>query len=628
MSASLEVRSAVVFATFIVVLVFVPVFFLSGVQGRLFAPLGYAYALAVIASLLTALTLTPALSVLMLRHSEGSVEPPLLRGLQGLYEWSLRRIDRAFGPVMLCMLLMLGGSAYALHQAGGEFLPELRESHLIVHMNAVAGTSLKQTLTTGQAVTSRLREIKAVRGVCHLAGRAELGEDTWGVEYGEIEVPLRSGPDVDIAAVQRELRDELPKEFPGFGFNVFTFLSECIHDSLSGSIAPVLVKVHGHDLADMERASQLVAETLSAVPGAENVLAEPQTGQPELVVRIRPHDAARFGLRPAQILDAVHAAYQGAEAGQSYDRNRIIKLVVVLAPEIRNAPEKLGDLWIGVPRGDAGSTADHPRVKLARASADSRADLADEGRVQLKQVADVFLSDGRFLVTHENGLRMKLVTASVRGRDVQSFAAEATRRLNRLSLPNGVTLTVTGEHEAKRTAERELLLLGTAAGIGIVLLLWMAFRSVRLLILVLLNLPFALVGGVAAVYAMGNVLSVGSLVGFVTLFGITMRNGIMMVSHWQHLHESEQIPWGPELIFQGARERLAPVLMTALVTGLGLMPIALGSGQAGREIEGPMAIVILGGLVTSTALNLFALPVLFHRFGAPVATEQASPAER
>ena len=248
-------------------------------------------------------------------------------------------------------------------------------------------------------------------------------------------------------------------------------------------------------------------------------------------------------------------------------------------------------------------------------TAGTNTDRADEGRVQLKQVADVFLSDGRFLVTHEGGLRMQNVTSGVRGRDVQSFAAEATRRLKRLSLPTGVSLTVTGEHEAKRATERELLLLGSAAGIGIVLLLWMAFQSLRLLLLVLLNLPFALVGGVAAVYAMGNVLSVGSLVGFVTLFGITMRNGIMLVSHWQHLHETEGLPWGPELVFQGARERLAPVLMTALVTGLGLMPIALGSGQAGREIEGPMAIVILGGLVTSTALNLFALPVLYHRFG-------------
>jgi Cu/Ag efflux pump CusA len=237
--------------------------------------------------------------------------------------------------------------------------------------------------------------------------------------------------------------------------------------------------------------------------------------------------------------------------------------------------------------------------------------------LQLKQVADVFLSDGRFRITHEGGLRMRAVTCSIAGRDVSTFAAEARRRLGELDPPPGTTFALTGEHEARQAAQRELLLLGSAALAGILLLLWMAFGSLRLLVLVLLNLPFALVGGVAAVYLTGGILDVGSLVGFVTLFGITMRNGIMMASHWQHLREVEGVPWGADLVFRGARERLAPVLMTALVTGLGLLPIALGSGEAGREIEGPMALIILGGLVTSTALNLLVLPLLYRRFGKP-----------
>ena len=244
------------------------------------------------------------------------------------------------------------------------------------------------------------------------------------------------------------------------------------------------------------------------------------------------------------------------------------------------------------------------------------------GRVQLKRVADVFLSDGRFLITHEGGLRMQTVTCGVRRRDPETFVAEAERRVRELKLPEGVSYVFTGEHEAKQAAQRELLLLGSAAGVGTLLLLWLAFGSVRRLVLVLLNLPFALVGGVAAVYAMGGVLNVGSLVGFVTLFGITMRNGIMMVSHWQHLHEEEGVAWGPQVVFRGARERLAPVLMTALVTGLGLLPIALGSGEAGREIEGPMAVVILGGLISSTALSLFVLPVAYRRFGRSAGQER------
>jgi CzcA family heavy metal efflux pump len=588
LSASLEVRSAVVYATFIVVLVFVPVFFLSGVQGRLFAPLGYAYSLAVLASLAVALTVTPALALLLLPRAGGAEEPPLLRRCQGAYEFLLRRLDRNFPLLTTVLLLLLLASSWALLEFGGEFLPELRENHFIIHMQGLPGTSLRQSLSAGVAVNRDLHEEPAVRGVCQLSGRAELGEDSWGVEYSELEVPLHSADAEDIEQLQTAFRTRLPKRFPGFAFNVFTFLSEAIHDSLSGSNAPVAVKVYGDDLAAVERASRSIADILSVVPGSVNVWPDPQTGQPELVIRIRPRDASRHGLRPAQILDAVHTAYQGAEAAQSYNGNRVIDLVVILDPALRNDPASIGDLWISVP----------------------------SGRVQLKRVADVYLSDGRFLITRESGLRMQTVTCGLsRDRDPESFVAEAERRVGTLNLPPGVSCVFTGEHQAKQATQRELLLLGGAAGVATMLLLWLAFGSARRLVLVLLNLPFALVGGVAAVYAMGGVLNVGSLVGFVTLFGITMRNGIMMVSHWQHLHESEGAPWGTELVIRGARERLAPVLMTALVTGLGLLPIAAGSGEAGREIEGPMALVILGGLVSSTALSLFVLPVVYRRFG-------------
>ncbi len=615
LSASLEVRSAVVYATFIVVLIFVPVFFLSGVQGRLFAPLGYAYALAVLASLAVALTVTPALSLLLLTRAEGAEEPPLLRWLQGGYERLIRRLDGNFLLLAVMMLLVLGAAGWALFEFGGEFLPELRENHLIVHMQGLPGTSLPQSITAGEAVTRDLREEPAVRAVCQLAGRTELGEDTWGVEASELEVPLR--PDIaDVGEVQRSLRERLPKRFPGFNFDVFTFLSECIHDSLSGSIAPVVVKVYGDDLGAVDQATRDIAGMLARVPGNQNVRPEPQTGQPELVIRVRPRDAARHGLRSADILDAVHTAYHGAEVGQTYERNRVINLVVVLDPAIHNDPGQVADLWLSVPAvpGSPDVTADRSPTNTSLGDAHA-SDVPMNGRVQLKQVADVFLSDGRFLITHEGSLRMQTVTCGVRGRDPESFVAEAEHRIRQLNLPPGVSYVFTGDHEAKQATQRELLLLGSAAGVGILLLLWLAFGSLRLLLLVLLNLPFALVGGVGAVYVLGGVLNVGSMVGFVTLFGITMRNGIMMVSHWQHLHESEGMPWGPELVFRGARERLAPVLMTALVTGLGLLPIALGSGEAGREIEGPMAIVILGGLLTSTGLSLFVLPVAYRHFG-------------
>jgi CzcA family heavy metal efflux pump len=608
LAASLEVRTAVVYATFIVVLVFVPVFFLSGLQGRLFAPLGYAYVLAVLASLATAVTVTPALSLLMLggkQHAHGTERTPfLLRWLQAGYGWILRRFDREYVLLWTMTVLLVAGAGYALYNCGGSFLPELRENHFVVHMRGMPGTSLEQSLATGRQVTAALKAIPGVRSVAQQAGRAELGEDTWGVEYNELEVDLERLAAEDAEKVERAIKAKL-QDFAGFSFEVLPFLTERIKETLSGSSSAVAVKVFNDDLDALDQAAQSVAAALAKVPGAVAVRPEPQTGAPELVVRVRAEKAARFGLRNAQILDAVHAAFQGAELGQVYDRNRVIDLVVILAPAARRTPAQVGDLWINVPLAD-------PAAEPGTGPRDA---AAGRGRVQLKQVADVYLSDGRFLLSHEGGLRTQVVGCNVTGRDVTSFAAEAERAVAKLSLPRGTSFVFSGEHEARAAAVSELFWMLPALAAGILLLLWTVFGSLGRLFLVVVNVPFALVGGVVAVYLTGGLLDVGSIIGFVTLFGITMRNGIMMVSHWQHLHEVEGMAWGPELVHRGARERLAPVLMTALVTALGLLPIAIGAGEAGREIEGPMALVILGGLVTSTGLNLFVLPVLYRRVG-------------
>lgn len=604
LAASLEVRSAVVYATFIVILVFLPVFFLTGLQGRLFAPLGYAYVLAVLTSLLVALTVTPALAMFLLPRAEGAEEPPLLRRLQGRYDRLLRWLDRQFALVVLSTVLLMAAAGWAVSGFGGEFLPELRENHAVVHMRGLPGTSLPESMAAGRRVTATLRTRPDVRSVSQQAGRAELGEDTWGVEYSELEVDLKRLGAEDAAAVQRDLRRTLGKT-PGYSFEVMPFLTERIKETLSGTSGSVVVKVYGDDLAAIDRAAVDVARVLNTVPGHDNVLIEPQTGAPELVIRVRPADAARYGLKPGQVLDAIRTAFQGSVTGQVYDRNRVIDVVVLLDDATRSDVEAVAELWLSAPAAPT-----DPRPVATESGAGVTA-----GKVRLKQVADVFLSDGRFLIAHEGGTRRVAVTCQVKGRDLGSFVAEAERRVKAVELPAGVYYSFGGEYEAKRAAQRELLLLSGAAGAGILLLMWSAFGSLRRLALLLLNLPFALVGGVAAVYMSGGILDVGSMIGFVTLFGITMRNGIMMVSHWQHLREQEGVEWGPELIYRGARERLAPVLMTALVTGLGLLPIALGSGEAGREIEGPMALVILGGLVTSTALNLLVLPVLYRRFG-------------
>ncbi len=593
LQASLEVRSAVVHATFIVALVFLPIFFLSGLQGRLFAPLGYAYVLAVLVSLLTALTVTPALSLLLLPRAEGSLEPPWVPWMQRNYEHFLRWLDRAFAPLSVATLLLLGGAVVALLQCGGSFLPELRENHFVIHMRGLPGTSLVQSMRTGGQLSQQVRRIPGVQGICQQAGRAELGEDTWGVEYSELELDLHHLDATETEALERKLKASL-SEVPGFSFEILPFLSERIKETLSGQTADLAITISGDDLDALDETAQEVAQLLSGVRGQANLRIEAQKGSPELVIRLRPSDAARYGLRNIAILETIQAAGQGVEAAQVHDRNRIVDVMVRLDPAVQRNPSALGDLWLDTP-GSNGKP----------------------GRVQLKDVADLYLAEGRFLIAHEGGLRRQVVTCNVAGRDVTSFVAEVQQRLDQLSLRPGVHLTLSGEHEARATAQRELLQLSALSGAGITLLLWLAVGTVRRLLLVLINLPFALVGGVAAVYMNGGLLDVGALIGFVTLFGITVRNGLMMISHWQHLHEQDRMPWGAELVYRGARERLAPVLMTALVTGLGLLPIALGSGEAGREIEGPMALVILGGLLTSTALNLVLLPLLYLRHGEP-----------
>jgi CzcA family heavy metal efflux pump len=618
LAASLEVRSSVVYATFIVVLVFVPVFFMTGLHGRLFAPLGYAYALAVLASLLTALTVTPALALVLLPSAAGAPGRPqaadhvpyLLRKMQSAYDWLLRRFDRGAPLVLTGAAALVVAAGVGLWNCGGSFLPELRENHFVVHMRGLPGTSLRQSLTSGSQVSAAMSRVEGVRSVLQQAGRAELGEDTWGVEYSELEVDLADLSAEDAVEVQRSLRQRLG-DVPGYAFEVLPFLTERIKETLYGSTGAVVVNVFADDLETMDRAAEDVRAALAKVKGAAEVRVEPQTGAPELVVRLRRAEAARLGVKAGHVLDAVHAAFQGAEVGQVYDRNRVIDMVVILDPKHRRLPGQVAELWLPA-SGGTGAAPDGGEAAPAPA--------APRGRVQLGQVADVYLSDGRFLIGHEGGLRRQQVSCRVKGRDVTSFADEAERAVAQVKLPPGTSLVFGGEQEARRTAGREILWLSLAAGAGVMLLLWLAFGSVRLLVLVLVNVPFALVGGAAAVFVSGGVLDVGSLIGFVTLFGITMRNGIMMVSHWQHLHEVEGMAWGPELVVRGARERLAPVLMTALVTALGLLPIALGSGEAGREIEGPMALVILGGLVTSTALNLFVLPLLFRRLGGTVAS--------
>lgn len=588
LNASLEVRSAVVYATFIVALVFLPVLMMGGVEGRLFAPLGISFILAILASLGVALTVTPALSYLILSKVTPHVEPDYVRWLKAQHRRWLEGVSRRPRTVIGLALLICLGAAATLPFFGGEFLPELHEGHYVLHMSAVPGTSLAESIRLGKLVTAALLENPHVRSVEQQAGRAENGEDTFGPQYSELHVDLQPLHGEEAEQAESEIRATLAR-FPGLTFTVESFLAERMEETLSGTTAQFVIDIFGNNLDLLDQKAGEVRQVLSTIRGAVDVDLTAQPGLPELAVRLRPERLLQYGFRPVDVLNDIQTAYGGTVVSQIYDGNRVFDVAVILDEKERQNPESIGLLPLRNAQGVI---------------------------VPLRELADIRLGNGRYAVIHEGAQRLQQVTCNVEGRDVASFAAEVKQKVAaQVAFPPGVFVVYAGSAQAETQARHDLLVHSLLAGAGIVLLLAVLFGSGRNLLLILANLPFALVGGVLAVFATGGSLSVGSLVGFVTLFGITMRNSIMMISHFEHLVNVEKSPWGLETALRGATERLVPILMTALVTALGLLPLALGSGEAGREIEGPMAIVILGGLVTSAALNLLMLPTLAFRYG-------------
>jgi len=590
LDATFEVRTAVVYATFAVILVFLPIIMLAGVAGRLFAPLGLAYVLAVLASLGVALTLTPALAMALLSGRKVQIrDPPLLRWARAAYEPPLRRIARHPGIVIAATvaLTILGCAPMAFF--GGRFIPDLKEGHFDVHMVAVPGTSIEESLRLGRQVTEALLRIPFVRSVAQRVGRAELSPDTLGTHQSEFEVDLKprlSGKQTEEA--QEAIADAL-RNFVGVIFATNTFLTERMEETFSGFTAEVAIKIFGDDLAILDRKAREIARVLGGIRGATAVQVQSPLGMPELTIALRSADLQRWGFDPVTVLDVVRAAYQGDVTGQVYPGNKVSNVLVILDAKSRNSITEVGNLPLRAPDGT---------------------------HVLLSQLADIYETSGRYQVQHQGGQRMQTVTADVAGGDVESFVETAKSRIaTEVKLPAGAFISFAGSAEAAAQSEHDLIVNGLIAGVGMLLLLSVVTRNWRNLLLVLVNLPFALIGGVLAVFAIGGVMTVGAMVGFVSLFGITLRNSMMMISHYEHLVEAEGMDWGLETAIKGAADRLPAILMTSLVTGLGLLPLAIGMNAPGREIEGPMAVVIFGGLVSSMALNLLVLPTLALRYG-------------
>ena len=594
LDASVEVRSAVVYATFAVILIFLPILGLSGVAGHIFAPLALAYIFSILASLGVALTVTPAMAYWLLARRGGSgpraAQPPLVRGLIRLYRPVLAMVERAYGIVLLAAAGLTVAGVLLLFSFHTSFLPSFKEGHFILHTTAAPGTSLAETERMDNQVTRALQPIAQIRSISARIGRATTGEAR-GPESAEIGIDLKphlSGPanQQAAAAIRRAL-----KPFFGVTFELNTFLAERMSETLSGFTSPVVINIFGPQLGPVNQTAARIARVLQGIRGATGVRIQAPAGEPRLRVQLRPGRIARWGLDPVSVLNEIGAAFRGEVVGQIYRGEEAFNLRVILPPQQRHngGLRALRRLQIAAPGGNY--------VPLAR-------------------LATIREASGPETILHQGARRAQTVTTNLRGISVGRFMTEARAAVaTQVPLPPGVYLQYAGAAAAAARSQHQLLIAAGFALVGIVLLLSVVVMNGRNLLLVLANMPFALVGGVIAVWLLGGRLSLGPMVGFITLFGITIRNSMMLISHYEHLVSEEGMPWGLEAARRGAEERLAPILMTASITGLGLLPLALRRGAPGLEIEGPMAVVILGGLITSTALNLLVLPALARRFG-------------
>jgi CzcA family heavy metal efflux pump len=593
--ASLEVRSAVVYATLIEVAALIPVFFLQGLSGAFFRPLAGSYALAVMASMAVALTVTPALSLILLRsapleHRESPLVPLLRRTYTRMVSRTIRSPRPAYGAV--AVLVMAGVVVYPT--MGQELLPDFKERDFLMHWLTRPGTSQPEMQRITAAVSPELRAVPGVRNFGAHIGQALNADEVVGVDFGENWISVDPSADYDqtVAAIQ-----ETVDGYPGLYRDVQTYLKERIREVLTGSSDAIVIRVFGPDLDVLDEKAREIEAQLASVEGLQDLHVELHVKVPQLSIDVDLEAARRHGILPGQVRRAVATIVGGEEAGDVFRYGQAYDIQVWSIPQARQSVDAVNQLLIDTPSGEP---------------------------VPLSELAEVSLRPVDNTVERENQSRRLDVSANISGRDLGAVARDVQETVAGVDLPLGYSVEVIGEFQERQESQRALLQYSLLAAAIVLLLLYISFGSWRLALLAFVCLPSALVGGILAAYFTGGVLSLGSLVGFLTVLGIAARNGIMMISHFQHLEREEGMTFGPELVLRGGLERLAPILMTSLATGLALVPLVVAGDIAGHEIEHPMAIVILGGLVTSTFLNLFVVPSLYLKFGRP-ATEGLGP---
>jgi CzcA family heavy metal efflux pump len=589
LESSLEVRGAIIYATLIDVVAIAPVFFIQGLSGAFFQPLAISYGLAVLASLMVALTVTPAMALILLRNA--SVEhrrSPLTWRLQEAYERVLTRIIRTARPAFALVAAVSIAGVAVWPQLGQSLLPDFKERDFLMHWVTAPGTSHPEEVRISTAACIELRSIPGVRNCGSHIGQALLADEVVGIDFGENWISVDPAVDYDDtrAAIQ-----EVVDGYPGLRRDVQTYLKERIREVLTGSSDAIVVRIFGPDLKVLREKSIEIEAALKKIPGIIDLHRELQIEIPQVQVEVNLATARAYGIKPGDVRRAASVMLASEEVGDVFVAGKAYDVHVWTTPEIRRSVTDIENLPIDTPIG---------------------------GQVRLGDLASVRVAPASNVVSHEDLTRRINVDANVSGRDLGAVISDVERALEDIAFPQGYHPELLGEYAERQAAQDRLLLFAFAALIGVFLLLQASFGKTRLAMLTFLTLPSALVGGILAAFATGGVLSLGSLVGFFTVLGIAARNGIMMINHFQHLERFEGETFGPALVIRGARERLAPILMTALATGLALVPLAIAGDLPGHEIEHPMAIVILGGLITSTLLNLFVVPSLYLRFGRRV----------
>lgn len=583
LDASLEVRSAVVYATAIVVLVFLPVWFLGGLSGAFFRPLALAYGLGVLASLVVALTVTPALSMMLLsRSSLEASHSPLLLWLTTRYEKLLLRLlmkpRRAIASGALVMVL----AALGAFMLGSSFLPDFKESDFLMHWVAQPGTSLPALRRTAECASLELRAIDGVTSFGAHLGRAEAADEVVGPNFGELWIHVEDG--VSHEEISRKVLATIER-YPGLRRDLETYLRERVREVLTGTHGAVVVRIYGPNLKILSDSAQSLAAELRAIAGVSRVGVEQQAMVPEVRAAVR-NEAAALGFLAGDVRAAVDVLVRGQRVGEIIEDGRSIPVVV-------RGPELLREDVTALRSVEVGSLAGT--------------------RATLGEVASLTIEPTPNLVPHENTLRRIDISIDVSG-ELSKTAAAVEDMVSKTRWPLAHHAEVLGEWKERAAASRRLAGFGLLSLLLVLAVLFLDLQSARRTALVAASLPFALVGGVGGVWLTGGVLSLGSMVGLVTVLGIAARNGILLVTHYRHLEEGG-LPFGAPLVLRGSLERLGPILMTAFATGLALVPLALAGNAPGHEIEHPMAVVVLGGLVSSTLLNLLVLPAVYLRFG-------------